>query len=46
MSIRHGLGYWQASIPEPNGETVITRYWLKALLDTLDELTRGPRDAP
>jgi hypothetical protein len=29
---------WQAIIPQPNGETVITRYNLKAILDKLDEL--------
>ena len=33
-----GTGYWQAVIPEPSGETVITRYTLRALLDKLDEL--------
>lgn len=34
--------HWQAVIAEltePSGETVITRYSLKALLDKLDELT-------
>lgn len=31
--------HWQALIPEPTGETVITRYSLKALLDKLDKLT-------
>ena len=30
---------WQAVIPESAGETVITRYSLKALLDKLAELT-------
>jgi hypothetical protein len=34
-----GLGTWQARIPEPNGETVATRYTLRELLDRLDELT-------
>jgi len=33
-----GFGTMQARIPEPNGETVITRYTLKELLDKLDEL--------
>jgi hypothetical protein len=33
-----GNGWWQARIPEPNGEIVITRYILRALLDKLDEL--------
>ena len=39
--IREGLGYWQAQVPEPAGETVITRYRLGELLDALDELTGG-----
>jgi hypothetical protein len=34
-----GFGTWQARIPEPNGEIVITRYRLIELLDKLDELT-------
>ena len=40
-----GFGTWQARIPEPNGEIVITRYRLVELLDKLDELTgeRGAR---
>jgi hypothetical protein len=38
-----GFGTWQALIPEPNGETVATRYTLRELLDRLDELT-GPQD--
>jgi hypothetical protein len=25
VSIREGTGYWQAQIPEPAGETIITR---------------------
>ncbi len=33
-----GNGWWQARIPEPNGEIVITRYTLRALLDKLNEL--------
>ena len=33
-----GFGTMQARIPEPNGETVITRYTLRELLDKLDEL--------
>ena len=33
-----GEGWWQARIPEPNGEIVTTRYTLRALLDKLDEL--------
>src|ERR1700685_3705686 len=33
------FGTWQGRIPEPNGETVTSRYTLKELLDRLDELT-------
>ena len=33
-----GTGWWQAVIPEPDGEIVTTRYTLRALLDKLDEL--------
>jgi hypothetical protein len=33
-----GFGTMQARIPEPGGETVITRYTLRELLDKLDEL--------
>jgi hypothetical protein len=33
-----GFGTMQARIPEPSGETVITRYTLRELLDKLDEL--------
>jgi len=36
-----GFGTWQARIPELDGETVITRYTLRELLDKLDELTTG-----
>lgn len=36
-----GFGTMQARIPEPNGETVITRYSLRELLDKLDELLGG-----
>ena len=36
-----GRGWWQAVIPETNGEQVITRYTLGQLLDKLDELTGG-----
>jgi len=34
-----GSGWWQARIPEPDGELVITRYTLRELLDKLDQLT-------
>lgn len=37
--VREGLGYWQAQIPEPAGETVLTRYTLRELLDKLDTMT-------
>jgi hypothetical protein len=33
-----GFGTWQAIIPEPRGEQVITRYTLGELLDKLDEI--------
>ena len=38
---QYEFGTWQAIIPEASGETCITRYDLKALLDKLDELTAG-----
>jgi hypothetical protein len=34
-----GDGWWQARIPESDGELVITRYTLRELLDKLDQLT-------
>ena len=36
-----GFGTWQARIPESHGETVITRYTLRELLDKLSELIAG-----
>ena len=42
VSIGAGSGWWQALIPEPDGERVITRYTLRELLDTLDQLTATP----
>jgi hypothetical protein len=36
-----GNGWWQAVIPEPDGEIVTTQYTLRALLDKLDELLRA-----
>jgi hypothetical protein len=36
-----GFGTWQARIPQPNGETVITRYTLAELLDELDGICPG-----
>jgi len=45
-----GFGTWQARIPKSDGETVITRYTLRELLDKLGELTEGrsgqPSEAP
>jgi hypothetical protein len=34
-----GFGVWQARIPEPSGEQVISRYTLREPLDKLTELT-------
>ena len=34
-----GFGMWQARIPEPDGERIISRYTLRQLLDRLDDLT-------
>ncbi len=42
VTICAGHGYWQAQIPQRNGETVITRYQLRELLDKLDALTGRP----
>ena len=39
-----GFGTVQARIPEPDGETVITRYTLQELLERLDELTAEQDD--
>lgn len=39
-----GFGVWQARIPEPDGETVTTRYTLRELLDRLGELTGWDQD--
>jgi len=33
-----GFGVWQARVPEPNGEHVISRYTIRELLDKLDEM--------
>jgi hypothetical protein len=42
-----GFGVWQARIPTPDGEYVISRYRLCELLDKLDDLTgeRQPDDS-
>ncbi len=40
--IHAGPGYWQAQIPQPDGEQIITRYRLQDLLDKLDILTGRP----
>jgi hypothetical protein len=45
VSIGAGSGWWQALIPEPDGERVITRYTLRELLDKLDQLSAAPPDA-
>ena len=37
---------WQAIICEESGKTIITRYELKALLDTLEALDREAADGP
>jgi hypothetical protein len=42
VRITHHGPHWQAVIPEPAGETVITRYELKALLDKLESLNQQP----
>jgi hypothetical protein len=34
---------WQAHIPEPDGERIISRYTLRELLNKLDELTERHR---
>jgi len=41
-----GFRVWQARIPKPNGEHVISRYTLRELLDKLDELTEEHRSQP
>jgi hypothetical protein len=41
-----GFGVWQARIPEPNGERIISRYTLRELLDRLDELAGERRSHP
>ncbi len=40
-----GFGTFQARIPEPNGETVVTSYKLRELLDKLDDLTAARHGA-
>jgi hypothetical protein len=42
IAIHPGPGYWQAQLPEPDGERVVTRYTLRELLDRLDTLTSPP----
>ena len=41
-----GFGTMQARIPEPGGETVITRYSLRELLDKLDQVLPGNESRP
>lgn len=38
VMIVHHAGYWQAVIPEPDGSSTFTRYFLEQLLDKLDEV--------
>jgi hypothetical protein len=38
IAIGAGAGYWQAVVPEINGEAVLTRYLLRDLLDKLDDV--------
>jgi len=38
------FGTWQALIPEPHGETFVSRYRLCELLDRLDALTAQHQD--
>ena len=40
------FGTWQARIPEPNGETVMTRHLLRELLDKLESLDAAGRSEP
>ena len=40
------FGTWQALIPAPDGETVVSRHRLCELLDRLDELTGQHHDQP
>ncbi len=40
------FGVWQALIPRPDGETVINRYELKALLDKLESLDAADSGEP
>lgn len=41
-----GFGVWQARIPEPDGEWIISRYMLRELLDKLDGLIGERRSQP
>ena len=46
VSIGAGSGWWQALIPEQDGERVITRYTLRELLDKLDQVLSTPDGNP
>ena len=35
-----GFGVWQARIPEPDGERIISRYTLHELLNEFEEFTQ------
>lgn len=45
IGVLEDRGTWQARIPEPGGETTITRYTLGSLLDKLDEIVPPPQDS-
>ncbi len=46
VNVGGGDGFRQACIPEENGETVITRYSLRELLDELEHVVGGGQDQP
>lgn len=41
-----GFGTFQARVPRENGETVVTRYTLRELLDKLDSLATAEDTDP
>lgn len=41
-----GFGTLQARVPQENGETVVTRYTLRELLDKLEQVTGDSQDQP
>ncbi len=46
VTITYQGPYWRAVVPEDNGETVVVRHDLKALLDKLESLDTRPGDEP